>query len=276
MKLVMISKELQKKSYYQYFNNPELEEISDQEIKQLIGKPQEAEGLSFKKRSILQNQDFEDEPSGYYLLEDGGILFSCTTEVPNLTGDMMDWWFLWHQFDALRYALWNPEDHKGIRIIPENLKRFTNEKLPYNQRLWGTNSYPFESMNGEDGGEEIEIKFVNPETVGYDNSKIGSTACQSIVVAPGLQEQGGHQVPIFMTETLRQGPQGDNVWVARWWLGCGVAEDGSDVIIDLPNREKIAQKAAMLVVHSRKEMQHLNKVLPKLYSDYHEGALNHD
>lgn len=276
MKPVTIEDNLKQRDYYKYFNSPALQEVTSSEIDKLIGQAKPVElGLEFADRARLQDGDYQPEPSGYYLLKNGGILFSCTTETPNLTGEMINWWFLWHQFDRLRYALWNPEDHKNIRIVPQNLNRFMDESIPFAQRLWGTDSYPTESMNGETGGQEIDIKFSDPASQGYDDNKLGSPSSQAMVVAPGMQEHDGHQVPILMTEELRQGPDGQNVWAARWWLGCGV-KDGHDYTVDIPNRAAVAKKGAMLVVHSRKEMTHLNKVLPLLYKEYGRNRLDHD
>lgn len=268
MKLVSISDELKKKSYYKYFNHPPLKELSPDEIHSLTSEPKPAEqGLEFKDRAALQDMDYVPEPSGYYLLKSGGILFSCTTKTPDLTDNMINWWFLWHQFDQLRYSLWNPEDHKSIRIVPENLQRFTDGRIPFNERLWGTHSYPTESMNGEEGGEEIDIQFVDPASQGYDDNKLGTAASLAMVVAPGVQDHGGIKVPVLMTEELRQGTDGNNIWAARWWLGYDV-KNNPERAVSIPHREGIARAGAMLVVHSRKEMTHLNEVLPLLYKEY--------
>lgn len=276
MKLVKIPDKLTSKSYYRFFNHPSLEAVSDEKIQSLIGHPQPAaQGLEFSDRAQIQDPDYQPEKSGYYLLESGGILFSCTTKTPQLTGDMINWWFLWHQFDQLRYALWNPEDHKDIKIVPENLRRFMDPSIPFDQRLWGTDSYPTESMNGEDQASEIDIKFSDPATQGYDDHKLGTPSSQAMVAAPGMQNHGGVQVPVMMTEELRQGADGQNIWVARWWLGYGI-KDGHDYSVAIPHREEVAKKGAMLVVHSRKEMTHLNKVLPLLYKEYRHKELDHD
>lgn len=277
MKLINIDNNLKTKSYYKYFNNPKMKKLTDGEISLLTSCQSPEEGLEFKNRALLQDRDFEDENSGYYLLKDGGILFSCTTETPDLTGDMINWWFLWHQFDQLRYALWNTEDHKDIKIIPQNLKKFQDKSIPFSQRLWDTHSYPTESMNGEAGGDMIDIHFVDPQTQGFDDSKIGTDGCLAMVVAPGSQKHGDAEIPIFMTEELRKNKDGKNIWVARWWLGCGT-KDGKDIIADIPavDKEQMAKAGSILVAHSRKEMTQLNKVLPLLYKEYGKKDLADD
>jgi isopenicillin N synthase-like dioxygenase len=38
------------------------------------------------------------------------LYVAALTDMPNVTGEMIDWWFAWHDTDQA-YTLWHPRDH---------------------------------------------------------------------------------------------------------------------------------------------------------------------
>ena len=72
-------------------------------------------------------------------MNNGTIFVSAITPIPRITGEMLEWWMIWHQLDPLRYALWNPEDHYDVRVSDEDRAQILNTNIPIRQRMWGNN-----------------------------------------------------------------------------------------------------------------------------------------
>lgn len=271
MKIVPLAPGAEKKSYYKYIHEP-LALLSDEKVKSLKTlRDDPANTLEFADRHEILTPDFVPRASGCYMLKTGGLLVSSTVEVPDITKEMMDWWMVWHQFDHLRYALWDPRDHYDVKVTPETRARLLDESKPYIERLWGTPSYVLESFNGEKP-ENTTICFCDPAELGYDKSVLGTENCYSMICTKDIVKKGPFTFPVVMTEILRKGPNGKNIWVANWWLGC-TREGDADVAGKMPVRKFIAKMVSALAVHNQIEMPHLNKVLPKLYAEYKDKNL---
>ncbi|MGH1865300.1 hypothetical protein ABE905_13655 [Enterococcus durans] len=268
MRRVPLYEGAEKKSYYKFLE--EIETVPDEEvqrIKALKGDPSVAP--KFADRAIIQTEAYEPVPEGVYLMDDGTIFLSSITPCPDITGEMLEWWMIWHQLDPLRYALWNPEDHFNVEISEKDCARFLDEKLPIRERIWGTSSIVTESWNGEDKPTKGELKFVSPDSVGLKNELIGTPKCKAIVVANNSTKIGPIHYPVMMCEYVRENSEGKNEWVVTAWMGHGVKE-GRDIKMPLPKPllKKIASEMpAMFIVHNHKEVGHLNKILPELYAD---------
>ncbi|MCH3968495.1 MAG: hypothetical protein PHR15_07180 [Atopobiaceae bacterium] len=265
----------QEKSYYKYFDAP-LEPIGKQEeydLTHLVGDPDRA--VEFSDRAVIQTPGYDPEPDGCYFLASGGLLITSVVETPGITADSANWWFSWHQLDPLRYSLWNPEDHYDITISDKTRRRILDQSIPLDRRSWGTSDLVLESMNGEEPSE-IGINFCAPGELGFDLAAIGTDSCMAMVCSNDHQQMGPFDdMPVFMAEGLRKDGKGRVVWVAHWWIGCGVDGNGEDTCVEIPDpiREKMAPTAAMLLVHSRKEMRHLSTIMPDLYAENKDNWL---
>ncbi len=269
MKLVPITEKDKKKSYYSYFCAPEIP--SDAEIAKLMGKPDQSQVLEFADRHRMFLPGHVPEAPGCYDLKTGGIVISSYVPVPDITKEMMDWWMVWHQFDPLRYALWDPQDHYDVSVTPEVRAQLLDDSIPMGQRVWDAPCRVLESFNGEKPEVNV-IRFCKPSKAGYDESLIGSDDCLSMICALDMVKKGPFTIPVTMTEILRKGPDGTNIWVAHWWMGATV-ENGRDVTVKIPVKPMIKKFASPLIVHNQIEMKHLNKVLPKLYAAYKDVPL---
>ncbi len=269
MKIVPIKESDKDKSYYTYLSEPEIP--SDAEIAKLMGKVDQSKALEFADRRRIFRPDYVPEEPGCYSLKTGGLVVSSYVPVPDITREMMDWWMVWHQFDPLRYALWDPQDHYDVSVTPEVRKQLLDESIPMGQRIWNAPCQVLESFNGEKPEVNV-IHFCNPARAGYDESIIGTEECYSILCALDTMKKGPFSIPITMTEVLRKGPDGTNIWSAHWWMGA-IVENGADKTVNLIIRPIIRKVAATLVVHNQIEMKHLNKVLPKLYAAYKDKPL---
>lgn len=274
MRKVPLYKGAEKKSYYKFLE--EIETVPEKEVKRiksLKGDPSVAP--KFADRAIIQTEAYEPVPEGVYLMDDGTIFLSAVTPCPDITGDMLEWWMIWHQLDPLRYALWNPEDHFNVKISEQDRARFLDEKIPIRERIWGTTSIVTESWNGEGNPTEGELKFVSPDSVGLRNELIGTSKCKAIIVANNSTKIGPINYPVMMCEYIRENSEGKNEWVVTAWMGHGV-KDGKDVQMKLPKillRKIASEMPAMFIVHNHKEVGHLNKILPKLYAEQKDNWL---
>ena len=278
MKMVPLYEGAEEKSYYKFIQP--IEHVSDEEIERVKGLVGQDPSLppAFADRAVVQTADYVPVPEGVYIMKDGTIFVSSVTPVPDLTGEMMDWWFAWHNLDPLRYALWNPEDHYDVSVSEEDRAHILDESLTVRERGWGITSNIVESMNGEEPSPGA-LDFTEPGTVGLSNELIGTPKCQAILVANSAQKIGPLEYPVFMCEFLRENDEGENEWVVTAWMGHGV-KDGRDVTFKQPKpllKKMAAGMPSMFIAHNHKEMAHLNKILPALYAEqkdrpFDEGA----
>ena len=56
--------------------------------------------------------------TGWCVGGDGVGYVAVRTEMPQVTGAMVDWWFDWHPREALRYRVWHPAAHRDNRLEP--------------------------------------------------------------------------------------------------------------------------------------------------------------
>ena len=210
-------------------------------------------------------------------MEDGTIFLSAITPVPDITGEMLEWWMLWHQLDPLRYALWNPEDHFDAHTDEAGRARFLDANIPIRERIWGTISYVTESWNGEDNPAPGELHFEAPATVGLKNELVGTPKCKAIICANNSTKIGPISYPVLMCEFIRENNEGINEWVVAAWMGHGIdKKTGKEITMKLPKpilKKISSEMPAMFIVHNHKEISHLNKVLPALYADQKDNWL---
>ena len=266
-KIVPLAPEALSKSYFKFLSVPLVlpKEGELERAKKLRGNPKDV--LPFADRARLQDADYIPAPEGIYLADDGTIFISVIVDTPDLTGEMVAWWCAWHNLDPLRYAIWNPEDHYDVQVSEEDRARILDESIPVQERSWGITSIISESMDGEKPTPSA-LHFCEPASVGFRNKLFGTDGCLGGIIANNTSKMGPIEVPVLMAEFLRKNQTtGQNQWVVHAWLGHGV-KNGKDIKLRLPLREKIAQAfPAQFLVHSHKEMSHLNKVLPALYAE---------
>jgi phloretin hydrolase len=60
---------------------------------------------------------------GWCNLPNGAGFIANKIVYPEVTAEMIDWWFAWHPLEDLRYRIWYPPQHGGIMVSPEGRKR---------------------------------------------------------------------------------------------------------------------------------------------------------
>lgn len=257
---VPVPEDSETKRYYKYYQQP-FEDLSEErkaEIRAKRGRMEDA--VEFKDRNKVLDSKAWPAETGLYPLEGGGMLVCSNVKIPNITGEMMNWWGPWHCLDPLRYALWDQEDHYNVQINAEARARILNPDVPVAEKLWGMTHNILESMDGE-RPDPVVLTFMNPAEAGYDVSKIGEGCC----LICGKSMLNG--VPGFLTEYTCKGE--DGVWEVRFrnWLGYALDENGNGVCMIPPNVEIPVDVVSSLMVHNFREFERLNKILPSIYAE---------
>jgi len=264
MTLVPIRKEDENKNYYKYYLQG-IASPSDEQMKMVYQCGHEAGLVRIKDRKRLQDEGMFPEEFGYYPLEEGGLLCAGNIPMPDVTADMLYWWFAWHGLDPFRYAIWDPEDHFDVQIDEAGRQRALDDSVPMNEKTWGATHTVMESIGGP--AQKIVIGFMDPEEMGFDKEKIGSDACEFLVSANALL--GDMKVPVIMDETLKE-VNGIKTFMARFWIGYqfvdGEARCLAPVTKILPE-EEWSMIAKGLLAHNIKEFSNLNRILPSVFGE---------
>lgn len=99
---------------------------------------------------------------GYGILEDGSYLVSMICPMPQITPEMIDWWFWWHPQAKERYRIWFPGEHFGIGYSGKQKVYFSQIKCPPFQN---NTQYPLEKIGN--AVLPLRIDFVKPEEFGF-------------------------------------------------------------------------------------------------------------
>lgn len=248
-------------SYYKYYQE-DIAPISREEKEMIAGaKGAKGEGLEPEDRALIQSNHVYPSKPGYYRLKKGGLLVHSVVPIPDITGEMMEWWAPWHSLDPVRYALWDPEDHYGLELDAVGRQRALDPSIPPLEKLWGATHTVSEAFD-RDEPQNLTMHFKNPFEVGYSREVYGTPDCRYILAATGKMNG---KIPVFMSEIFRE--IGGIMHVQLYfWIGYDL-ENGQPKC-RIPKFVKIPENIAqMLMTHNYKEYHHLNKILPRVYAE---------
>ena len=98
------------------------------EISEKISKAGGITPTEFEDREqILYDRTLQDEV-GFTKMPNGDYLVSMICPMPNVTTEMIRWWFWWHTQDSKRYQAWYPSEH--FRISYKDKEYFEADTLP--------------------------------------------------------------------------------------------------------------------------------------------------
>lgn len=261
--LVPVSEEDKLRSYYKYYHRPMTPGAPEKFAKVLSGPISPMKALAFKDRNRLFEPGYLDEEIGYCIMPDGtGYLANCT-QMPGVTTEMFDWWFAWHGLNDLRYTIWDPEDHYFARTMQRG--KALDPDLTLKEKYWDTTHHVMENIGM--GPEELFINFKRPGDLGFDQSKIGTSACSTIVCAKG---NGKGHPPFASAETIMchfvREIDGGIELRTRFWMGW-TYDNGKDVKA-LPDEFRMPPMGPMsLLLHNIKEFTNLAALLPLVYEE---------
>lgn len=225
------------------------------EISELLRK-NEITGTPFEcKNDILSNEILQKEV-GYKKLADGTYLVSMVCPMPNVTAEMIRWWFWWHPQADIRYQVWFPEEHISISYDRKDKAYFEQDSLPPFQP---NSQYPVERI-GEGVKAPLCIDFVSPQAFGFSEEEIKQNnipliVCGHVGVLKGIVKH---------TEMAHIFKQTENglFMISRFWMGETLQ---SSLLRKLIITDKMATEMAK---HCCIEYRNLCEILPSLYAKY--------
>jgi len=254
-KKVGVSKEERALPYFRFFER-DMAKIPEEKLA-LIEKPSTIEAIPFEERNLfLRGDDDKNFCQIGYGVASNGTAFVCNeTYMPNVSGEMLDWWFPWHSVGSdLRYKIWDPEDHYFARA--DKADYVCDAKIPVNQKTWGVNHYVLEDIGY--GASFLKIQFKRPRDFGLDEGHIGGAKCQSLVAGIGDGECAAAMIHKWY-------PYDDGIKLcSRFWVGYAW-QDGK-IVCTLPAGAKVPVEVPRgLFTHNIKEFTNLAAILPEVY-----------
>ncbi len=226
-----------------------------------------------KKRNDLLNPGYSSLENGYCKMSDGSVYVAVLTKMPNVTGEMLDWWFWWHPMDPLRYKIWYPEAHFSttLNVDPD---AYANRKGPYRERYWNTTNYPVEDVGI--GEETLSIKFVSPSDFGFDVSRFDEANVVTVICAIVGSVNKKLSQHTYMCHFVRKTETGVEMR-SRFWIGHTILRSGlsEQSLLNRVINAKAIKKLLLpknvglaMAMHCTQEYIYLSAILPELYNTY--------
>ena len=257
---VGITEEQKKLSYAKYYYEP-LAEVPAEKLAALDAPIDPSKALKIQDRNRLFEEGYLDAELGYCVMEDGSGYIANLTPMPGVTVEMFDWWFAWHGLGELRYTIWDPEDH--YNAISCSLAQGRAANLTLKEKYWGTTHLIREDIGF--GPDDLYANFTRPAFMGFDESKIGTKACGTIVTSNSGMRLDPMASAECMCHFVRETEDGIELR-SRFWLGWHII--GGEPKKILPDGEITPlEKPRALLAHNMKEFQNLAKLLPEIYPE---------
>lgn len=247
------------KSFAKYFDRPMAP--PPQEIYDLLSKGpiDPSLALHINDRNKLLDPGYLACEKGYCLMPDGTAFIAMLTKMPGVTMEMIDWWFVWHGLEDLRYAIWCHDDHLGIHVKPEDLERRLDTSLSLKERNWNTTDVVYEDIGT--GPMTLDISFMSPESYGYDMARFKVPNTLGAVSA-NLSISETKTPMVAFTHFVRAIEDGVE-YRSRFWLGWQI-EDKKPRIVDNKIPLELVEGLAH---HCPKEYANLAAILPSVYAE---------
>jgi hypothetical protein len=229
--------------------------------------------LRFENINDLIKPGYLPMEIGYCNLSDASVIVAMLTEMSEITGDMLDWWFWWNPMHPFWYKIIYPQAHFGISLDVD-LQDYENRSGPYNQRIYGITSFPEEDIGI--GRDILRMHFVHPKEFGFDLTLVNKTNIETIICAEVGSVSKKMKQHGFLCHLARKSKKGIEVR-SRCWIG-------HTIILDRTNRESIMNRVLnkkilkkrlipenigyTYAMHCAQELNNLAQILPKLYSAY--------
>lgn len=73
--------------------------------------------------TVLSDEGLQQEIV-YKKMNDGSYIVSMNCPMPEITAEMIEWWFWWHCQESIRYRIWFPKAHKSIKYHKKDSSYF--------------------------------------------------------------------------------------------------------------------------------------------------------
>ena len=240
------------------YMSKELPEIP-KEIQNCIAQKSSITLTSFDSKNDILSDLNSQAQAGYSRFDDGSYLVSMYCPMPNLTAEMVSWWFWWHPQAKERYQIWFPNAHYDISYPRRFASYFEQNTQPVFQN---NTQLPVEKIGGI--RMPLRIDFLTPEEFGFSKTDMQENNIPLIVCG----HVGAFNGLIWHTEMahiFRQTDEGLYL-TSRFWLGRTM----NPILRKLMINDEMAKGMAE---HCAVEYRNLAKILPDLYDKYNNKPL---
>ena len=212
--------------------------------------------------SDLLNPGYLETEIGWCNLPNGTGFIANRTRLPGVTKEMIEWWFVFHALEDLRYKIWYPPQHYGVAVSPETREKILNPEIPITKKFRGVTHHVLEDIGC--GTEELDINFLEPEQVGFDMARFHAPHVSTFV--GGYANIGAvNPATAIMVHFYREIPGGLEQRT-RFWMGYRVHNSKPE--LTLPPGAKVPEAAIHgLAIHNVLEYTNLAVFLPQIYGE---------
>lgn len=204
---------------------------------------------------LLDPTPIEHE-TGWCSLPDGVAYAAVRTEMPGVTGEMVDWWFDWHQCESIRYRIWFPGAHDSISWKPP--------AEPGAKAFWGAVHYPVEDVGL--GMDKLWIDFRRPTELGFSTDALEDPNVATIVGGFVGDRKRRVQHTLMCHVFLRAND--GLVQRSRFWIGAAIRPAIANH--KFVRRLTVPRNAPeAMAAHCAAEYANLATLLTELYPRYH-------
>ena len=233
-----------------------------------------ADALPIERMSDLLDPGYLSGETGYCTLPSGGAYVAVNHPMPEVTKDMVDWWFAWHGLESLRYMLWSPQDHYAVDMSDADRAKVLDPATPMLLKFQGVTHHVHEDIGG--GADDLFISFMTPEDFGFDMSRwkspnVATLVAANVLIKVAAAPEGAPMMPVAMCHFIRELPQGGVEFRTRFWMGWQIVDKKPQFA--LPAGVSFPESLpAGLFEHCILEYSNLRVLLPEIYAEM-EGVV---
>ena len=213
----------------------------------------------FRTEGYAKGSDY-----GYCMRSDGSGFVATYSVFHNCTLEMLKWWFPWMNTRAsnqpegkgnIKYKIWCPYGHFDHGIAAD---KDGNEGPRAAEAL--------DLLLEGDPVDNIYMHDLDPLDFGLSPERKAELDAAGIMYGMSYETFDYPGMHLCMN-ILRPCPTGGIEAIGREWMGYGVVDGKITRIPETPVDEAFLKK---VVIHCSCEMQHLDRILPAVYAEYHD------
>lgn len=239
------------------------------EMIEAMEKPMDpSKALPIEHLNDLLDPGYLEVEAGYCSLPNGAAYVANHTPMPGVTVEMINWWFAWHSLENLRYKIWWPKGHFAVSLSDEDQKKVLDPGRPAPLKFQGITHHVVEDVGV--GTENIMIRFLTPEDMGFDMSRFKAPNVGTVVAANGLSSPANAspdnpKAPAVMCHFIREIPDGVE-FRSRFWMGYHIIDKKPKLLLppDVKIPEAVPQELGR---HNVFEYSNLRAILPQIYEE---------
>ena len=227
-----------------------------------------SEVLRIEDKNQLLKDGYLNCENGFFHFEDNSAYAAVLTKMPNVSIEMIDWWFWWHAKESLRYKIWYPEMH--FDISSDFGEHYNDESKTYRERLYISKHFVTENIGT--GKEKIVINFMSPEEFGFDVSQLKDENKETIICAivGDLKKRVWHTKMCHVVRKVEEGVE----MRSRFWMATKVKRMdvfGERFLNSILNKSFIKKTllpkdlGKYMFHHCSQEYNNLGDILPEIY-----------